>query len=130
MADDQRGAGWVLFAAIVMIVTGWINSLTCQFALQPLIPNDGTRTLVEQGVAQGVQLLFPPLWSVAWVLMYYDVRILARTARAFRTKRGGIVPGPIQIPRAVLVMDRQRFIGLRGRANCAIRYGRRPHIHT
>ncbi len=60
---------------VVFLVCGWTSSFTCRFALMPLIPSEWTRILLEQGVGQVLQMLLQPLWSVAWVLMYYDVRI-------------------------------------------------------
>jgi len=60
---------------LVIIVCGWTSSFTCRFALMPVVPSEWTRILLEQGMGQVLQMLLQPLWSIAWVLMYYDVRI-------------------------------------------------------
>ncbi len=70
-----RAIGLLHITLLVRILLFVGLSLSSQFLLSRVIDSEMTRVLVEGAVGNIIGLLLQPLFSVAWVLFYYDVRI-------------------------------------------------------
>jgi hypothetical protein len=70
-----RILGLALLTLLVNYAIGCTSGFIFQFILPRLIDSPTLLYLMNTGSGYLIQMLIEPLWGVAWILMYYDVRI-------------------------------------------------------
>ncbi|MBI4565546.1 MAG: hypothetical protein HY716_12700 [Planctomycetes bacterium] len=78
--DLSGGHRWrVLGLWAITVVVGFILGGVIQMAYQWIAPlwieSEALRTVLSQSASWMATLLVEPLWAVAWVLLYFDVRV-------------------------------------------------------
>lgn len=75
-----RGHGWrvvglFLLSFLVTVALTIGISILSAFVIPLMTENQVTQAVVQQGISALIELGIAPLWSVSWVLLYYDLRI-------------------------------------------------------
>ncbi len=75
-----RGNAWRiiglwLLTILANLVLGWAIGFFAEFVVPKMIEGVSTQVMVSQGIQQVFSMILQPLFSVAWILFYYDLRI-------------------------------------------------------